>query len=80
MAHIGYYMGMEDLLTTAQAAALLGKPHRTVGGYIARGELPIARRVTDRLFLVHRADVEKLAANLPQRGRPRKQPRPPTKG
>jgi excisionase family DNA binding protein len=72
MAHIGYYKDMDELLTTEQAAQLLGKPHRTVGGYIERGLLPIARRVTDNLFLLSRADVEKLAANLPKRGRPRK--------
>lgn len=59
---------MDELLTTKQAAELLGKDHRTVRGYVARGVLPIARRVTDRTFLVSRADVEWIKAHPPKSG------------
>ena len=59
---------MDDFLTTAEAAELLGVAHRTVRGYITRGLLPTARRVNNRLILVRRADVERLKAAPPRSG------------
>jgi excisionase family DNA binding protein len=64
---------MDDLLTTDEAARLLGKAPRTVRGYIERGLLPVARRVNPRLVLVRRADVERLGAAPPRSG-PRRVP------
>ena len=59
---------MEELLTTAEAARELGVAQRTVRGYLARGLLPVARRVNARLILVRRADVERLKAAPPRPG------------
>ncbi len=56
---------MDELLTTEEAARLLGKAHRTVRGYITRGLLPVARKPNARLVLVSRAEVERLKRNLP---------------
>lgn len=55
---------MDELLTTEEAARLLGKAHRTVRGYITRGLLPVARKPNARLVLVSRAEVERLKRNL----------------
>ena len=60
---------MDELLTTEEAARLLGKAHRTVRGYITRGLLPVARKPNARLVLVSRADVERLKRNLPPTNR-----------
>jgi len=46
---------LAELLTTAEAARLLGKAHRTVRGYITPGQLPIVRRVNGRRNLDHAA-------------------------
>jgi excisionase family DNA binding protein len=59
---------MDELLTTAEAAALLGVAHRTVRGYLTMGLLPVARRVNNRLILVRRAEVERLKASPPRSG------------
>ena len=59
---------MDDLLTTAEAARLLGKSQRTVRGYIERGLLPVARRINPRLVLVRRADVARIGAAPPRSG------------
>jgi len=71
-----YYVAMETLLTTGEAAKILGVSHSTVRGYIRRGVLPVARRVTNRLLLVDRTEVERIKANPPQVGRPRKERQP----
>ncbi len=63
---------MDDLLTTEEAAKLLGKAHRTVRGYISRGMLPIARKPNARLVLVSRAEVERLKDALSTIGPKRK--------
>lgn len=59
---------MDEVLTTHEAADLMGKAHSTVRGYVRRDLLPVARRPTDRLTLVWRSDVEKLIANPPKPG------------
>ena len=59
---------MDELITTAEAARLLGRNPRTVRGYIERGLLPVARQINPRLLLVRRADVERLVANPPRPG------------
>ena len=55
-------------MTTKEAAAYLGMDHRTVRGWIQRGILPIARRITPRLTLVSRTEIEKLKATPPRSG------------
>ena len=72
MMVVGTSTTMDDLLTTEEAARLLGKAHRTVRGYISRGILPVARKPNARLVLVNRADVERLSGNLPTLGPKRK--------
>lgn len=64
---------MGELLTSDEAARLLGKAHRTVRGYITRGQLPIARRVNARFHLVSRAEV----ARWPRPPPPRRRQHPP---
>jgi len=59
---------VDDLLSTREAAQLLGVAPRTVRGYLARGLLPVARRVNARLVLVRRADVARLGAHPPRPG------------
>lgn len=59
---------MDELLTTAEAARLMGKPHSTVRGYVRRDILAVARRPSPRLTLVRRSDVERLIANPPKPG------------
>ncbi len=56
---------MDDLLTTREAARLLGKAPRTIRGYITSGRLPVARQVNPRLVLVRRGDVERLRTPPP---------------
>lgn len=63
---------MTDLLTTGEAARLLGVKPVTVRKHIARGYLTPQKFGRD--WLIRRAQVEALMANPPRRtGRPRKQ-------
>lgn len=63
---------MSDLMTTGEAARLLGVRPVTVRSYIARGYLTPQKFGRD--WLIRRAQVEALKANPPKRtGRPPKQ-------
>lgn len=60
---------MTDLITTGEAARLLGVRPGTVRSYIARGYLTPAKYGRD--WLIRRAQVEALKADPPRRtGRP----------
>ncbi len=59
----------QTLLTSDEAAQLLGVSGQTVRRYITAGRLEVVRKV-GKARLVHRSDVE--ALERPRRGRPRK--------
>jgi excisionase family DNA binding protein len=61
-----------DLLSTAEAAELLGCSPRTVHRRILRGDLPVARQLPGETgaFLLRRTDVER--AHQLQLGRDRR--------
>lgn len=50
----------DDLLTTAEVAAITGKTVATINRWAASGALPVAKRLPGRTGanLFHRADVE----------------------
>jgi len=61
---------MDDELTAAEAAEILGVTERHVRWYHANDHLP-GRRVGKIMLLFQRADVEKLVTNKPKKtGRP----------
>jgi excisionase family DNA binding protein len=60
----------DDLITTAEAAGLLGRSPRQVRQHAANGNLP--GRQVGRDWLFRRADVLAARATLPGRGRPKK--------
>jgi excisionase family DNA binding protein len=69
---------VEDYVTTAEAAAVLGVTPVWVSRMVAAGRLR-GRRIAPRLMLIRRADVERDAAEYARaargpakRGRPRK--------
>jgi hypothetical protein len=55
-----------DLIGTVEAATILGKSPRTVKRLAFTGKLPAALKMTGDTgaYLFHRADVERLAAEL----------------
>jgi excisionase family DNA binding protein len=58
-----------DLISTAQAAGLLGKDVRTVHRMIRRGELPAEKLPGRRgAYLIHRADVDTILTPAGARG------------
>jgi excisionase family DNA binding protein len=52
---------LDDVITTAEAAAMLGVTPARVQAMVGQGQLPLLRRV-GRQFLFHRADVAALVA------------------
>lgn len=67
--NVCYTEGMEEL-TIAQAAVELGLTPRGLRKRIARRGAPV-RRVTPRLFLITRADLEQLHAQQPLKRGPK---------
>jgi hypothetical protein len=59
----------DELLTTTQAAAIIGRGERQVREYAERGLLP-GRLLSPRTWVFRRADVE--AFDPPKMGRPKK--------
>ena len=55
-----------ELLTTAQAAERLGKPHRTIIHWAATGRLPVALRLPGKTttLLFRAADVAEVAGTV----------------
>lgn len=60
-----------DTITAAEAARLLGVKPDTISRYVKRGYLTPVQRVTPRLWLYSRAEVEALRSARPPSGRPR---------
>ena len=54
----------EELITSSQAAVILGKSARTVARLAQLGDLPVAAQLAagNGVYLFRRADVEKIAA------------------
>lgn len=52
----------DETITTGEAAELLGVKSRMVRVYVEGGLLP-ARKITPRMLLFNRADVERFAAS-----------------
>jgi hypothetical protein len=74
---------VSDLITTAEAAKLTGRPRGTIGFWIRRGELSTHGATTPAnggkgATLISRAEVLALADARPQRGTPRTPPRWPS--
>ena len=59
-------MPTDELITTAQAGALIGKSARTVIRLGESGALPVAQKLPgpNGAFLFHRADVVALASTV----------------
>ena len=71
-----------EMMTTNEAAALLGMTRQGVRALIVRGALP-ARRIGARLYVLRRAEVEayrQTRVGKPKRGRPSRRPQPPAEG
>jgi len=70
----------DDLMTTPEAARLLGVSVQRIHDLLRAGVLPVAMRIPNRVLLL-RADVEQLArersANPPRAGRPKGSPNRP---
>ncbi len=67
---------MDDYVTTAEAARIIGYHRDAVSDLVRRGELH-GEKINDRLLLLKRADVEEFARTRKRgRGRPRKLPLP----
>lgn len=62
----------EELLTTAEAGALLGVDDSRVRQLVATGTITVARRIRGAI-LVPKGDVERYRRERRSRGRPRKQ-------
>lgn len=56
----------DGLITSPQAALILGKSARTVQRMADAGEIPVAQKLPgpNGAYLYHRSDVEKLAREL----------------
>ncbi len=63
---------MDEYVTTAEAARIIGYHRDAVSDLVRRGELH-AERINNRLLLLKRAEVEEFARTRKRnRGRPRK--------
>jgi excisionase family DNA binding protein len=63
---------MDDYVTTAEAAQIIGYHRDAVSDLVRRGELH-GEKIHDRLLLLKRAEVEEFARTRKRgRGRPRK--------
>jgi len=58
---------VERYLSAPEAAPILGVTVQTVYGLVKRGELPLAAATEGGMYLLRRADVERLAAERADR-------------
>lgn len=55
---------MAELITTTEAAGILGKSQRTTARYVKDGLIPFKRQVGRGMYLLDRAQVERVARQL----------------
>ena len=76
VAHMRYTGGMDDLVTTAQAAEIIGCSPQHVRRLALAGTLP-GRAVTPRMWLFERRAVRAIADTAQSQGWPRGKSRKP---